>query len=186
MTTLEPVQVLQGSSALDTATPPPSPSADASGSGRRPSLSPLRAVAVFDPGEARPSDRPGSPLHADTVVTRDASTSDRHPSLSPLRGDTVLDPDAGARAEQAEDADARAAQRWFDEAETPPKARTLPPGLAAERRPKPATDEPIAADEDRTPSDDLDPLPMSPMSARVVGVGLATALALAAWALWGR
>lgn len=120
------------------------------------------------------------------MVNRDASTSDRHPSLSPLRGDTVLDPDAGARAEQAEESDARVAQRWFDEAETPPTAHTLPPSLAPERRARPAPDEPLDADEDRTPSDDLDPLPMSPTSARVVGVGLATALALAAWALWGR
>jgi hypothetical protein len=130
--------------------------------------------------------RPGPPLHADTVVTRDASISDRHPSLSPLRGDTVLDPDAAARAEQAEDADARAAQRWFDEAETPPKAHTLPPGLAAERPAKPVAERAPEPDEDRSPSDDLDRLPTSPTSARAVGVGLATALALAAWALWGR
>jgi serine/threonine protein kinase len=186
VTTLEPVKVLQGAPVVD-APPTAPPSADASGSGRRPSLSPLRADAVFDPGEAAPSSgRPGPPLHADTVVTRDASSSDRHPSLSPLRGDTVLDPDAGARAEQAEDADARAAQRWFDEAETPPLAHTLPPGLAAERPAKPVAESAPEPDEDRTPSDDLDRLPTSSTSARAVGVGLATALALAAWALWGR
>lgn len=186
VTDLEPIKVLQSAPVID-APPTTPPSADASGSGRRPSLSPLRADAVFDPGEATPSSvRPGPPLHADTVVTRDASISDRHPSLSPLRGDTVLDPDAAARAEQAEDADARAAQRWFDEAETPPKAHTLPPGLAAERPAKPVAERAPEPDEDRSPSDDLDRLPTSPTSARAVGVGLATALALAAWALWGR
>jgi hypothetical protein len=187
VTTLEPLQALQGSSALDAATQNAPPIADASGSGRRPSLSPLRADAVFDPGAAaRPSERPGPPLHADTVITRDAVTSDRHASLSPLRADTVIDPDAAARAEQAEDADARAAQRWFDEAETPPKARTLPPDLAPARPAKPTSDEAPDADEDRTPSDDLGPRWLSLPRARVVGVGLATALALAAWALWGR
>jgi hypothetical protein len=182
---LVPTATLQGSSALDTEHQGAAPTSDASDSGRRPSLSPLRAVAVFDPGEVgHASERPGSVLHADTLVTLDAAVSDRHYSLSPLRGDTVIDPEAGARAEQAEDDDARAAQRWFDEAATPAKPSTLPPSLAPARTASPADE--ASTPEDRTPSDDLDRLPTSTTGARALGVALATALALVAWALWGR
>jgi serine/threonine-protein kinase len=182
---LVPSDTLQGSSALDTEHQGAAPTSDANGSGRRPSLSPLRAVAVFDPGEVgHASERPDSVLHADTLVTLDASVSDRHHSLSPLRGDTVIDPEAGARAEQAEDDDARAAQRWFDEAATPAKPSTLPPSLAPARTASPADE--ASTPEDRTPSDDLDRLPTSTTGARALGVALATALALVAWALWGR